>query len=373
MGRALTAMKKVDVLIAGAGPTGMAAALALSGSGKSILIIDKHEKGLGFSRAIFINPDTLKALEPYGVTQKIAARGRPVRSIAVSGSKGLILDADFSMQDYKNKIRPINLAQLDTEQCMKEALEEKNSFIERPWQLVHFTQDAEGVTATLQNTLKTGETKTVRADYLLGCDGFHSVTREILGIKMETKELDRNMLGIDVEMDWNYKGDVSSWLTGEGGIIAIRLGENLVRFGAMPMSMLKKVKELAGDGQIIWQREFGIHFAYVKQYGRGRVWLAGDAAHVHSPVGGRGLNHGIADGLRLGKAVLDGDFGSYEQERSRINIAWVKANRRLTTFIVKQSFFGIVSRRTATLFLSIAAKISRKTVGRMILRKVSGA
>jgi len=179
-------MLKVDVLIVGAGPTGMAAALALSKAGKHILIIDKHEKGIGFSRALLVNTYTLKALESYGVTAKIINRSWPVRGVSVFGNKGQLLEADFTKLLKRESINPVILAQLETEQCMNEALQEKGVQIKRPYQLIHFTQDPEGVTASIQHSQNTNDTLTVRADFMIGSDGFRSETRKLLGIEYIT-------------------------------------------------------------------------------------------------------------------------------------------------------------------------------------------
>jgi len=181
------------------------------------------------------------------------------------------------------------------------------------------------------------------------------------------------MLGVDIEMKWSHKSDVAIWLMNEGAMIGIRINENKVRFGALPISMLSAITNLPGFEKIVWQSEFEIHFAHVKEYGKGRVWLAGDAAHVHSPVGGRGMNLGIADGLRLADAILNGDFNAYQTERYKVNANWVSTNKRLSRFIWSPGFFGRTNRKLVRLFISIVSSISKKNVIEKLFQRVSGA
>lgn len=362
-------MVQVDVLIIGAGPTGMAAALALSQAGKKIMIIDKHEKGLDFSRAIFIKPETLEALKPFGVTDKIIQRGVPVNTFGIADQNGVILNAQVS-KIIKNKQGPINLVQIETEECMREALAEHNVIIQRPCYLLDYIQDGSGVTTRVRQL--NGTIETIRSEYLLGCDGYHSVTRQLLGLDFLPDKLDKKMIGLDVEMDWKYEEDIIVWILNEGTMISIRLDENKVRFGGIPIEIADRIKTIPGFRKIVWQQEFDIHFACLKKYGRERVWLAGDAAHVHSPVGGRGMNLGIADGLSLAKAVLSGDFKTYEKQRSKINSDWVKQNRMFTKLIAENGFWVRQGKTVVKFVLRVSAKLGWNKIARDVFKQVSG-
>ncbi len=362
---------EVDVLIIGAGPTGMSAALALLEAKKTILIIDKHQKGLGFSRAILMNPQTLASLAQYGVSTKITQRGIPISGMSVHGNKRQILYADL-LQQNKNAFDPIALPQLETEQCMIEALEERGQHILKPFELVNFTQDKDGVTSTIRHSQNSSDTKIIRSTYVIGADGYHSKTRQVLGITYPTEDLKHKLLGVDCEMTWSYKGSVASWILNEGLILAFKINENKVRFVSIPASVLKKRTDLVRLEKITWETEFEIHFSQVLEYGKGRVWLAGDAAHAHSPVGGRGLNMGVADALRLVKAILDGDFVSYQKERYKVNSDWVKKNKFITKFLAKQGFMGTFNRRTIRTLLSIASFFGEKAIGKRVFKNITG-
>lgn len=135
----MTEAIECDVLIAGAGPTGMAAAIALHDSGYNVQIIDKHETGLSFSRAILVNPGSLRLLEPYGVSKEIINQGRVVTSLTINGPDGAIIDGAVSTPN-SDAFYPIALAQLDTEKCLQQSLAQRRLAVSRPSILKLFTQ-----------------------------------------------------------------------------------------------------------------------------------------------------------------------------------------------------------------------------------------
>ena len=120
-----------DVLIAGAGPTGMSAAIALHDFGFKVMIIDRHESGLDFSRAILVNSRALRALKPFGIDEKIGKAEAPFTSMAIRGLRGDILSGAVG-DPSPDGIRPISLPQLDTEHCLNEGLSERGLQVERP-------------------------------------------------------------------------------------------------------------------------------------------------------------------------------------------------------------------------------------------------
>jgi 2-polyprenyl-6-methoxyphenol hydroxylase-like FAD-dependent oxidoreductase len=318
-----------DVLIAGGGPTGMAAALGLLALGRTVHIIDKHATGLDFSRAILVNSSTLAALAPFGVADAIAGRGRPVRTMAFCGPSGPIAAGPVEGADPRGR-RPILLPQLETEACLREALARRGATVERPCELVDFMQDGDGVTATL---LAGSTRRACRARYLIGADGFHGRVREALGVPYRSFGPDMTMWGADVVMTPPFEEDVRLWMLPQGAGMALRLEARKLRLAGTSQAVFDALDFAPLIEATTWESEFAAHFAVVERYGEGRVWLAGDAAHVHSPVGGRGMNMGIADGLRLARALHDDDFEGYARESRDIADNWVRTNHVMTAAV----------------------------------------
>ena len=356
-----------DVLIAGAGPAGMAAALALTASGHSVHIVDKHEHGLGFSRAILVNGSTMSLLEPFGVAGRIAARGRPVQSLAVRGPSGVVL-AGHVADPAPGVSRPIGLPQLETEACLREALAERGVVAERPCALVSFTQDSERVSATLESL---GAPRPFRCRYLIGADGFHSRVREVLGIGYKILAPDALMYSSDAVMTPPFPEDVNVWLLDEGAAMAFRIGERLIRFAATSRAAFDALGLEPLIEAKTWETDFEAHFAQASAYGAGRVWLAGDAAHVHSPVGGRGMNMGIADGVRLAHAIGDGDFAAYQRERAGVAEPWVRTNVRLTSFAGLPGPLGELARKAVRGALHAAYWVKGESLAQTMFQQMT--
>jgi 2-polyprenyl-6-methoxyphenol hydroxylase-like FAD-dependent oxidoreductase len=355
-----------DVLIAGGGPTGMAAALALADLGHSVHIIDKHAHGLDFSRAILVNSSTLAGLAPFGVADAIAARGRPVETLAFRGPSGALASGRLERIEGP---RPIFLPQLDTEACLREALAARGIAVERPCELTSLTQDGDGVTAILKGS----SARAFRARYLLGADGFHSRVRAALGIPFRALGPDVTMYSADVTMTPPFAEDGCIFLMPEGAGMALRFRDRKVRLAGTS----RAVFDALGYGKLIeattWESEFAAHFAVAERYGEGRVWLAGDAAHVHSPVGGRGMNMGIADGLRLARAVHDGDFRSYAQERRKVADGWVRLNQRLTSLVGRPGASGRWLRLGMRSALRAASLVAGERVAQTMFREIASS
>lgn len=319
-----------DVLIAGAGPAGMATALAAHAHGLSLRIIDKHPGRLAFSRAILINPATRTGLAPYGIDAALASRGRPLTALSLRDLAGPLVEG--TIDRVPGQPAALLLPQLETEAAMEAALAARGLTIERPLTLTDFRETPDHVAATL--TGPDGAASTVRARFLVGADGYHSVVRTGAGLAFTGSELPARIESIDVEMDWPYAADICMWLVPGGGMFAIHLPGGNVRFAGLALDRLARVADLPAPRRELWRAAFDVHFRHVTDLGRGRVWLAGDAAHVHSPVGGRGMNMGIADGLALGAALATGEVRAYSASRGRVAADWVRMNRRLSGLLI---------------------------------------
>lgn len=330
-----------DVLIAGAGPTGMSAAIALHDFGFKVIVIDRHESGLDFSRAILVNSSALRALKPFGISDKIQKAGTPFSSMAIRGPHGDLVSGAVG-DPASDGIRPISLPQLETERCLNEGLLERGIQVQRPLTLSAFEQTESHVESVVEGP---EGTRILRSAYLLGADGAHSIVREGLAIDHHRTPEPLGMYSQDAVLSWDDEPDLVIWILEDGAVMAMRIGKDRVRFAATNRSVFESLGLGSRIQKTTWESDFEVYFAQVDTYGRDRVWIAGDAAHIHSPIGGRGMNMGIADGIRFAEAVRDGDFKGYASDRHQVSGPWVRKNRLFTTLVSDASFKGSAFRR----------------------------
>ncbi|WP_067889769.1 FAD-dependent monooxygenase [Nocardia vaccinii] len=332
-----------QVLIAGAGPTGLTLAIDLARRGVGVRIIDQAAQYFAGSRGDGIQPRTLEVFEDLGVLDAIHAAGIPVPLTRVFLDGVLVTERRMSevreptaAVPYPN---PWMLGQSDTEAILRARLAEFGVRVELSTALVTFTQDADGVTAILAGP---GGSERVPADYLVGADGGRSTVRKTLGIPFEgeTDESIRMLLG-DVPVDALDHG-YGYWFADEreptSGIALTPLaGRNLFQFAA-PLAqdaeptravLQNSLDRVSGRTELVvgeptWSTVWRPNIRLAQRFRVGRVFLAGDAAHAHPPTGGQGMNTGIQDGYNLGwklAAALGGDaapLDTYEPERRAV-------------------------------------------------------
>lgn len=327
-------MTEVDVLIAGAGPIGLTAAVELRRRGIGVRIVDPLLEPPQYAKAVGIQPRTLEVFENMGVVEKVLDAGLEMRGQLVYVNGNQVSRVDLTTPPdvpYRFHLLP----QYATERILRERLTDLGTEIDRGTAVSAFEQDADGVTVTL--TGPDGET-TVRADYLLGADGAHSVVRKGLGLSFEGAAFtEQYMLG-DVAVDWsmprgyavrsmhqNADGTTDdqlvciplpgrgryrmSMLVPEELAVAPTNGGDGVAHGfegtrAPELSHIQAVvdrlsPEPASVSDLRWSSVFRISHRIVSSYGRGRVFVAGDAAHIHPPTGAQGMNTGVQDAHNL--------------------------------------------------------------------------
>lgn len=353
-------MADVDVLVVGAGPVGLTAAVELARRGVRCRIIDQLAEPMAYAKAVGIQPRTLEVWDAMGVVREALDAAEPMlgQQVYVNGAKvstlTLALPADVPY-------RFAALPQYEVERILTRRLAELGVGVERNTRLVSFEQDAERVEAVVARG--TGEAdEQIRARYLIGCDGAHSTVRKGLGLTFEGDALpDSYMIG-DVELDWSLpRGYAIRSMHQSGGktddlLVCVPLpghkryrismlgpanptgtatgnGSDGVRHGmqqgrAPKLADLQKVldrlsPEPVTAGNLRWSSVFRISHRLVDHYRKGRVFIAGDAAHIHPPTGGQGMNTGIQDAYNLawklalavqGRAA-EGLLDSYEAER----------------------------------------------------------
>lgn len=327
-----------QVLIAGAGPTGLAAALFLTRAGVSVHIVDPAVEPTTTSKALAVNPQTLQLLKPTGVSARVLEQGQPIACIRIA-REGQVTATLRPHWDRIAPGRPMTiLPQARTEALLAQALADLGVRPERGVGLTGLTQDDAGVTATLS----TGET--VTAALLLGADGAHSAVRHALGLDFPGDGSPRpwDLMDVDIEGAPADEGRVE--FQRAGPIVVLPFSGETFRLIGFGGDLIPRLPAGWRAGQVRWQSEFKVSHRMVPTMAVGRVALAGDAAHIHSPIGGRGMNLGIEDAWVFAACAADalksgdpGRIADYARVRHPIDSGWVATSRKLTAFVADQS------------------------------------
>ncbi|WP_433474257.1 FAD-dependent monooxygenase [Spirillospora sp. CA-142024] len=327
----------IDVLVIGAGPAGLTLAVDLARRGIRHRIIDP---GIGAgSRGKGLQPRTLEVFDDLGVAGAILEAGALYPAIRAYAGADVVWEGRMSEPKTPSADVPypnvLMVPQWRTEQILRDRLTELGGEVERG-ELVSFTQDAGGVTATL------ADGTTIRAAYLVGTDGGRSVVRKNLGIDFagETREEERMLIGdvrtADLDREhWHTWADMRTQ-TLRIGLVPLPGTEDFqftapLQPGEKPDLALATYQKTLEEGtgrtdirltELTWSSIYRVNIRMAERFRDGRVFIAGDAAHVHSPAGGQGLNTGVQDAYNLGwklATVIKGGpaalLDTYEEER----------------------------------------------------------
>jgi 2-polyprenyl-6-methoxyphenol hydroxylase-like FAD-dependent oxidoreductase len=337
-----------DVLIAGAGAAGLTLATALAAAGTDVVLVDKQAEGANTSRACVVHARTLEVLEDLKVSGDLVNQGLIVPRFTVRDHDRVLMTVDFGTLPTAYPYT-LMIPQNITEAVLLARLRALGGRVHRPYEVAAVTQDAGGVTATMA----TGET--IRAGYLAGTDGMHSMVREQVGA-FTGDSYPQSFVLADVHMEWSLPRDeVMLYYHPDGLVVVAPLpGDRRYRIVATAPEAPEHpdrdlVQALMGDrgprreparvDDIVWSSRFHVHHRLAERYRAGRIVLAGDAAHVHSPAGGQGMNTGIQDAVALsrrltaiisGGAAADPELAAYEAERRPVAEQVVTMTDRLT-------------------------------------------
>jgi len=334
---------ETTVLIAGAGPTGLTLALDLARRGIRFHLIEAAATPLAGSRGKGLQPRTLEIFDDLGVIQAILAAGGLYPKLQTNvGPFSLRAGSLGSNKQPTESVPYPNLwmvPQARTETILRERLLALGGQVEFSTALAAFTQNERGIEATLS----TGEV--VRADFLIGCDGGRSTVRKTLGLQLKGEAIDEKpMLVADVEIQGLSRHSWHIWPFAKGGAIGLCPLPNTSWFQFTAKAETAEagieavVHRVTGHRveRVLWKSIYQPSARMVDRYRVGRVFLAGDAAHVHPPTGGQGLNTGVQDAYNLGwklAAVVRGQpdslLDTYETERLPIAAAVLGLSKRL--------------------------------------------
>jgi len=336
--------REVEALVVGAGPTGLTLACELRRRGVDCSLIDQDDGPTppNESRALGLHARTMEVFQRLGAADWMVAEGRPIQGVGLHRRARRIAGFRLALEPEETRFpHVLILSQGRVERLLVQRLAELGG--EPAWgtRLESFQRDAEGVTAVLRES--SGRTARVRARWLIGCDGARSVVRSGLGLRFEGGEYPERFLLADVRLDWPMPPNEGvGLLTPEGLVLAVPLPDDgwwrlidatgaadtgdpeaiVDRFGAI-LARAGTGGGPAWVGVARWVSSFLIHRRIVDRYRAGRCFVVGDAAHLHSPVGGQGLNIGVQDAANLAwklalvirgegrEAILD----SYDAER----------------------------------------------------------
>jgi 2-polyprenyl-6-methoxyphenol hydroxylase-like FAD-dependent oxidoreductase len=323
-------MNDTDVLVVGAGPTGLALAASLVARGVRTTVVDGVAAGANTSRAAVINSRTMEVLEDLGVSRRLVKEGVQAPRFTIRDHSRILIPIDFGVLPTKYPYS-LMVPQSVTERLLLDRLIELGGNVIRPKTLTGIAQDVDGVTATFDD----GDI--IRARYVVGADGIHSKVRDGVGIGFTGGQYDESFALADVRLRGDVPADEVILFWAKAGLTVVApLPGDIYRIvaptpDAPECPSRQFVQQLLDDrgpgagrmvvGDVIWGSRFRIQHRVADTYRAGRVLLAGDAAHVHSPAGGQGMNLGIQDAIALGaalSAVLDGAPDSLLDDYSEV-------------------------------------------------------
>jgi 2-polyprenyl-6-methoxyphenol hydroxylase-like FAD-dependent oxidoreductase len=325
-----------------------------------------------------MTPRTLEVMDYMGLHAEIHERGRPVHGMNLWNGKERLAHVELSAEGTPYPF-VLGISQRDTELVLKGHLERLGGRLERPLTLTGFEQNDDGVLATLAHP--SGGTETVQAKWLVGCDGAKSTVREVLGFPFEGSTFEQNVIQADIKVDFPFEvpaGEGAMFLSQDGAVGVLPVlgeGRHRVIMPNMPDPDAEASLEVfeailrtrAPEGTRVhdpaWIAKFRFHGRIVPRYRERRVFLAGDAAHIHSPIGGQGMNMGIQDAYNLawklalvaqgaGRPLL---LDSYDPERRPVARATVtgtdRGTRALMRMVALRSSVAEALRNQAIAFL----------------------
>jgi len=314
------------VLVVGAGPVGMAGALELARHGINVRIIEKSGQRSRLSKAVGINARTLELLEASGVSRRLVARGLRIPRVNLRYGKEVLTAVDFSRLPHRYNFM-LSLPQDETEDILEQALLEQGITVEREIELTGIEQFDDYISARLRGKDRSANYDT---DYVLGADGSHSAVRELIGLEFTGKSYEDTWSLADVRMDCPFgHGEAHLVMRRDGKVLFLMsLPDNRFRVISNFGDVLGLLPEGSVVHDVLWQTSFRVGLRQVQSYQKGNVFLAGDAAHIHSPAGGRGMNLGIEDATVFARRLVGRELKAYSSDRLAVGKQVVRQSDR---------------------------------------------
>jgi 2-polyprenyl-6-methoxyphenol hydroxylase-like FAD-dependent oxidoreductase len=372
-----------DVLIVGAGPTGLVLACELLAQGLHARVIDKNDGAVLETRAVGMHARTLEMLDGMGIVERFLEHGHRVNWFRWYSNGRPIGTFDLGASGSRHAFL-LDIPQNATERLLRERVAELGGVIENSTELLGLTKEPDRVIAFIDGD------RAITAAYVVGCDGAHSKVRHELGLSFEGHPYPQEWLLADVLVDWDRAEDSVQALfnTNLPPLIAFPMQDHRWRLtvpfagsrNAGPPSLEEfqafvnqRVPENPRISDPTWVSTFHVHRRSTDSYRVGRVLLAGDAVHVHSPAGGQGMNTGMMDAHNLGwklAAVVQGSASSklldtYGEERGPVAKKVLSLTHNLVRVGTLQGGFKCVLRDMVLPLACRSRVIQRRAVRRL--------
>jgi 6-methylpretetramide 4-monooxygenase / 4-hydroxy-6-methylpretetramide 12a-monooxygenase len=307
-----------DVLIVGAGPTGLTAALEAIRHGLSVRVIDQNPARSIHSKALVVHSRTLEIFQDMGLASCVLNNGRKFDALNIHTPDRRLARIVFEELDWQDAIFPfwLSIPQSETERCLEEHFNALGGFLERGTELIDLEQFPDFARVRLKH--RDDLIETVEVPWVVGCDGARSRTRKLLGLEMIGKADDHVFILGDIRIGWDVpEGEGINILSPDGIVLIVPMPQPKryriiahmpkLTISDMPHITLDCLQGLVNQrtnfearlSNLTWSSVFSSKHFVVSHHRQGRVFMAGDAAHIHSPVGGQGLNSGIQDAYNL--------------------------------------------------------------------------
>jgi len=371
-----------DVLIVGAGPTGLVLALWLTKQGVKARIIDKTDGPGTTSRALAVQARTLELYRQLDLTDEVLNRGHEVPGINLWVRERKKARVQFAtVADDLTPYEPFVFPQDEHERLLIERLEALGVLVERNTELVNYRDSADGLIATLKQS--DGQEELCTASYVAGCDGARSIVRQTMGTGFPGGTYQQLFYVADIEaagpaLDGELHVDLDAAdflaifpLKGEGR--ARLIGTVRDERAAHPETLKfedvsdRAIKNMRVQIRTVnWFSTYRVHHRVTEHFRNGRAFLLGDAAHIHSPAGGQGMNTGIGDAINLAwklKSVLthgasDALLDTYETERRAFALKLVATTDKAFTLATAEGKFAeFIRTRIVPLVIPILFKL----------------
>lgn len=319
------AAQDCEVLVVGAGPAGLMAATLLARSGVSVILVEKRGEATRESRAFAVQARTLELMRSLGLAKRFIANGVRADSVNIHVQGRFRGGLDFTRARADDTPFPfiLMIPQSRTEAILAEDCAANGVTIARGNEVTGIVEADDGVVATVRDA--DGAERTIRAAYVVGGDGSRSIVRRAAGLGWTGDMFPQRFLLADCRVDWPLDHDRFRVFM-NGPLIGLFLpldGENLSRvmatdmsgtagFGsedastAAPLDLAEMQRGLEAAIALpvtlsdpVWVTRYRAHHRHVDRYAKGRCFVAGDAAHIHSPAGGQGMNTGLQDAANL--------------------------------------------------------------------------
>lgn len=351
----------MKTLVIGAGPTGLTAALALVARGVSCRIVERRTEPSVLSRAVGIMPVTIDLLAPLAAAAPILAEAMPLRQISLTRAAKPLMRLDNRDSEYKDRVI-LGLPQNRTEEILRGVLAQSGVHVEYGLTVKHVSTDPEQVSAEFSD----GSSETY--DWAIAADGMKSKTREQLGIAYPGYDLvgEWSIADVDVAGEFNPELVMLDVQSADGVFtMVLPIERRRARLVSSTPDALAALVHRVDIENVRRAATFQISVRQAESYRKNRVLLAGDAAHCHSPLGGKGMNLGMADAVAAAHAITSGKVDAYSSERHRIGTDIIKvteAARRVVTSDKLIAKMALTAATTAVSNLPFARRAFMKTL-----------